>query len=170
MELVVSQLPSEAPTFEMLANTDSIDREYHDVAQVSELKSPSLPTNHETPETNIPETGPPLPLLQLPIPAVVNSPSDEVLGIQAVQADFSNNEPPMYPAAAIQSRLEGTAILKLLVDTDGSVKEVTVVETSGHEVLDQAAIDAVKKWKGKPAQRFGINITSEELLPIRFRL
>jgi periplasmic protein TonB len=170
IELIASQLPNEAPAFEVLSIKDSTDREEREVAQIVESSSSAFLTNVEPPETNVHQMGIPLPLPTIPTPVATHSPSDEVLGIHSIQADLSNNEPPMYPAIAVQSRLEGTAILKLQVGVDGAVQEVTVIESSGHQVLDDAAINAVKKWKGKPAQRFGINVGSEEVLPIRFRL
>ncbi|HXK59003.1 MAG TPA: TonB family protein [Acidobacteriota bacterium] len=56
--------------------------------------------------------------------------------------------PPAYPAQAEEARLEGTVRLKILVTTKGVVDRVEVV--SGHPLLVQAAIDAVKQWQFKP--------------------
>ena len=52
---------------------------------------------------------------------------------------------PVYPAIALKMRVEGTVKLEATIDPDGSVSDVKVV--SGHQLLVQAAIDAVKKWK-----------------------
>ncbi|QEF99168.1 transport protein TonB [Stieleria maiorica] len=84
--------------------------------------------------------------------------------------DFSSNPPPQYPAGAAQNGLEGTVLLRLRVDRNGTVTDVEVIESSGHRSLDQAAVDAVSRWKGHPAQRFGRPVASEEVLPVRFRL
>ena len=53
--------------------------------------------------------------------------------------------PPVYPAIAVKMRVEGTVKLDATIDPDGSVSDVKVV--SGHQLLVQAAIDAVKKWR-----------------------
>jgi TonB family protein len=52
---------------------------------------------------------------------------------------------PVYPAIAVKMKVEGTVKLEATIDPDGSVSDVKVV--SGHLLLVQAAIDAVKKWK-----------------------
>lgn len=53
--------------------------------------------------------------------------------------------PPVYPAIAVKMRIEGTVKLDATIDPDGTVSDVKVV--SGHQLLVQAAVDAVKKWK-----------------------
>ena len=53
--------------------------------------------------------------------------------------------PPVYPAIAVKMRVEGTVKLDATIDPDGSVSDVKVV--SGHALLVQAAVEAVKKWK-----------------------
>ena len=85
-------------------------------------------------------------------------------------ADLSANPPPRYPVAAIGRRLEGTVMLKLKIDAYGKVIYVEIINSSGHDLLDQAAFNAVNQWQGKPARRFGRPVASEEVLPIRFRL
>jgi TonB family protein len=66
---------------------------------------------------------------------------------------------PVYPAIAAKMKIEGTVKLDATIDPDGSVSDVKVV--SGHQLLVQAAIDAVKKWKyesgeGKTTQTVAI--------------
>lgn len=53
--------------------------------------------------------------------------------------------PPVYPAIAVKMRVEGTVKLDATIDPDGSVSDVKIV--SGHQLLVQAAVEAVKKWK-----------------------
>lgn len=48
--------------------------------------------------------------------------------------------PPSYPQAAIRERLEGEVVLSVRVSADGTVLEATVLNASGHRVLDEAAI------------------------------
>jgi TonB family protein len=53
--------------------------------------------------------------------------------------------PPVYPAIAVKMRVEGTVKLDATIDPDGTVSDVKVI--SGHQLLVQAAVEAVKKWK-----------------------
>lgn len=52
---------------------------------------------------------------------------------------------PIYPGAALEAKISGTVVLHAVVDTDGSVKEVSHI--SGPKELAQSAIDAVQQWK-----------------------
>jgi protein TonB len=83
---------------------------------------------------------------------------------------FKTNAALEYPARAVQLRLEGEVMLELRVTVDGSVKDVKVLRSSGHEILDRAAVKSVKSWKGQPAMRRGQAVETVERLPIRFRL
>ncbi|GAA5507911.1 energy transducer TonB [Novipirellula caenicola] len=104
-------------------------------------------------------------------PSVSMNPLEPLAGISdRTPADFSANAPPEYPADAVARRLEGTVKLKLMIDKTGRVERVEIVDSSGHGSLDRAAVEAVQAWQGQPAKRYGHPVTSEEVLPIRFRL
>ena len=67
--------------------------------------------------------------------------------------------PPVYPAIAAKMKIEGTVKLDATIDPDGSVSDIKIV--SGHQLLVQAAVEAVKKWKyesgdGKTTQTVAI--------------
>src|ERR1700736_1130431 len=51
---------------------------------------------------------------------------------------------PVYPPIARQARVQGTVVLRAVISTEGSIETLTLV--SGHPMLVQAAIDAVKQW------------------------
>lgn len=55
---------------------------------------------------------------------------------------------PVYPALARQTRVQGTVRLHAIIGTDGRVEELEVV--SGHPLLIQSALDAVRKWRYTP--------------------
>ena len=77
---------------------------------------------------------------------------------------------PGYPAVAIRRGYEGSVLLNVHVLPNGKPKEVTVFKSSGHKVLDNAALKAVKKWKFVPAQRGFKAVSSWVKVPIEFRL
>jgi protein TonB len=54
---------------------------------------------------------------------------------------------PEYPLAARQRRWTGAGLFACNVRSDGTVASVDVVRSTGHEMLDQAAIAALRQWK-----------------------
>lgn len=50
-----------------------------------------------------------------------------------------------YPARAAERRQEGTCLLKVTVNRDGTVQTIRLMESSGHGALDDEAIAAVRK-------------------------
>ena len=81
-----------------------------------------------------------------------------------------NNPRPEYPRAARESGWEGTVVLQVLVLPDGRAGSVTLHKTSGHSILDEAALSAVKSWRFFPAMDGNFPIQSAVRLPIRFDL
>ena len=57
------------------------------------------------------------------------------------------NPAPVYPRAARERGWEGRVVLRVAVDADGSVARAEIEETSGHPVLDRAALGAVLRWR-----------------------
>lgn len=56
------------------------------------------------------------------------------------------------------------------IDSNGRVKKAWTHESSGHEVLDKAAIRSVKGWVFTPAQKDGSSVASTVQFPIVFQL
>lgn len=69
-----------------------------------------------------------------------------------------------YPRAAIERGLEGDVIVLLTLNLAGGVAEASVATSSGHAILDAAALAAVRRIGGLPAER------RQVLLPVQFRL
>jgi protein TonB len=61
-----------------------------------------------------------------------------------------------YPPSAVRLGYEGTTTLGFTVNTDGSISNVHIVNSSGHDDLDQAAISCAQNWSNyKPAMMNG---------------
>jgi TonB family protein len=84
--------------------------------------------------------------------------------------DYKVNPKPHYPYVARRRGYEGIVVLKVLVMEDGRVGEIRIEESSGFEILDEAAIKSVRKWVFSPAKRNGIPVSSWVKIPIRFEL
>jgi protein TonB len=65
---------------------------------------------------------------------------------------------------------QGSVVLRVLVDAQGNATEVTVVASSGQSVLDQSAVEAVRRWKFSPALEAGRPAAMVHDVRIRFRL
>jgi protein TonB len=85
-------------------------------------------------------------------------------------AAYLNNPAPAYPIVARKMGEQGKVLLKVLVSQDGKAETVKVDTSSGHHKLDQAAIEAVKKWSFVPAKRSNQPISAYVLVPVNFTL
>ncbi len=83
--------------------------------------------------------------------------------------DFSQNPPPSYPSEALRNGWKGEVLLRLTIHLDGTVSQVVVVKSSGYPILDEAAVKAVRSWRGVPTMQGGEPIVAQWELPIRFR-
>ena len=77
---------------------------------------------------------------------------------------------PLYPSQARRMGWEGTVGLQVLVDIAGNAAKVTVVAGSGYAVLDESAVDAVRRWRFAPARESGRPVAMVHEMRIRFRL
>lgn len=80
----------------------------------------------------------------------------------------ASNLVPAYPQEARAEGKTGVVILKIIVNVDGSVGDVSVMR--GDEPFTSAAIAAVKKWKYQPAKYRGQAITVYHVVKIPFKL
>lgn len=83
---------------------------------------------------------------------------------------FGNNHKPVYPAYARRHGIEGRVVLNVTVTPDGKAEDVSVAQSSRYEVLDEAALEAVRKWRFHPARENGRAIESRLKVPVTFRL
>lgn len=78
---------------------------------------------------------------------------------------------PVYPRKAEEYNLSGTVLIKIMITKDGSIKTISLASSSGYELLDNAALTAVKQWRFIPAkEKNGQSVDSIVLMPIRFVL
>ncbi len=75
---------------------------------------------------------------------------------------------PIYPPLAKQVRIQGKVKVQVVISKTGMVESVNVV--SGHPLLVQAAIDAVKQWQYKPFLADGQPVTASTEVEVPFSL
>lgn len=86
------------------------------------------------------------------------------------RVDPSGCPAPAYPRLARQRGLEGVAMLLLQVGADGRVLQAKLLESSGHALLDDAALAAARGWRLTPASADGVAVPGALRVPLRFRL
>lgn len=75
---------------------------------------------------------------------------------------------PQYPETARQDSLEGTVLVKVLIDRKGRVQQVEII-TSDAEIFNQPALDAAKQWLFIPAMFQGQPICILVSNPFHFK-
>lgn len=91
---------------------------------------------------------PVVPPSDVPVPASANAiAGSQQQGAPAQDLKTANRVDPTYPPASRRAGEQGTVRLKVLVDTSGRASNVAVSQTSGFPRLDQAAMEAVRKWR-----------------------
>jgi protein TonB len=110
-----------------------------------------------------PQAPPPVATTQVAAAPVIDTEPD-------YKARYLNNPQPPYPIIARQRNWTGKVILNVEVLAEGRCGAVNVFRTSGHEVLDNAAIAAVKTWRFTPATRTGRAVTQWARVPVDFSL
>jgi protein TonB len=94
----------------------------------------------------IPSAAPPPPPPAKKEPPKITGPV--TVGGRVQSAKLIRNPQPVYPQIARQARISGTVELAAIIGEDGHIQELHVV--SGHPLLRQAALDAVKQWVYQP--------------------
>ncbi|RMF93568.1 MAG: energy transducer TonB [Candidatus Schekmanbacteria bacterium] len=103
---------------------------------------------------------------EIPPPRVVTADMEKPVLIDRVA--------PVYPSLALKAGIEGTVILKLIIGITGKVESaqvLTVVPPKARGIgLEDAAIQAVLKWRFKPAKAGGKPVRVYYNAPVRFKL
>lgn len=85
-------------------------------------------------------------------------------------ADYLHNPRPVYPPMSRRMGEEGKVYLRVRVEADGSPSWVEIKTSSGSPRLDQAAENAVRRWRFVPAKRGDEAISAWVVVPISFNL
>ncbi len=85
-------------------------------------------------------------------------------------AEYLQNPRPHYPGIARSRHWQGVVQLRVYVTSDGLCGELGLLKSSGHDVLDEAAMDAVRVWKFVPSKLGDTPVASWVTVPIEFYL
>ena len=76
--------------------------------------------------------------------------------------------PPDYPRRALRRGIEGTVLVRVDVGPDGVPTSVGISQSSRSRDLDRAAIEAVERWRFRPAMADGRPTVGTVVVPIDF--
>ena len=88
----------------------------------------------------------------------------------SADADYLKNPPPSYPRISRRMGEQGTVIVRVFINTQGLPEKAEVRTSSGFARLDQAALDAVQRWRFVPGRRNGTPEAMWFNIPVRFVL
>lgn len=91
-------------------------------------------------------------------------------GVTIPAAYAARNRKPDYPLMSRRYNEQGTVVLRVLVNADGSAGEVFVRKSSGYPLLDQSALTAVRDWRFAAATRDGKPVSEWYEIPIPYTL
>ncbi len=104
---------------------------------------------------------------QLAAPKAAAAPN---LAALAAKLKATRTSAPEYPQDALQHQISGSVIVAFTVDTNGTTRDASVVESTPAGVFDRAALNAVHHWRYAPAIFNGAPIAVPTRALVRFEL
>lgn len=153
------------------------------------IQPPTVPVLHVTHQVSVPvvhlAAPNPVPIALAALPGIVPVAQAKPAvvqarpGISSVAASgdsdasiaYETATAPAYPIQALRAGVQGTVLLKVLVDASGKPVRVMIEHSSGWRLLDDAAREHVlAAWRFHPAMADGHAIEAWALVPVRFNL
>ena len=154
------------------ARPETISRQSPVLPEVVEVAVKEIPTFSAPARVTVPDLAEDIPDLRVEVVEDLSEESGESLSSAVVLARplYLDNPPPEYPALARRRHWQGTVVLAVMVSRHGKVMRARVSESSGREVLDEAALQAVSAWRFEPGSRGLLKVDMQVLVPVRFSL
>lgn len=104
----------------------------------------------------------------LKVPLVVTQPY-VLVNTPGVPPKILSRQRPVYPRAMINSGMRGEVLLEFVVDKTGAIKNPVVLQ-SNNPCFNEAAIEALSKWKFEPGRMGGEPLNTRLQLPMIFEM
>lgn len=135
-------------------------------------------THHMAPPTHLPvaipttETSLAVPPVSTPTLLPAGTSPGPATDAAPIEASLAYRAAPLhFPTRALQQRMQGTVVLRVLVDATGKPVKVTVEHGSGHALLDRSAVEQVLAgWRFQPATIDGQTVSAWARVPVKFSL
>jgi protein TonB len=140
------------------------------VAHEQEVKTADVAEPARQQDLNAPQPGAMLPAAGPAAESLSTNDTEQPAVVTQAAPLYRQNPPPDYPPLARRRGQEGTVQLEVLVNSRGGVNDIRLAKSSGHELLDRAAVRAVQTWLFQPGKRGEQTIDMWVRVPIRFAL
>lgn len=77
---------------------------------------------------------------------------------------------PQYPKNLLSKKITGRVIVRAMVDERGMVGDISIKESSGYAEMDRAAMNAMKRWRFKPAIKGNSKVRAPVVQPFNFKV
>jgi protein TonB len=141
-------------------------------------KPPVKPEPEPAPPAPEPEIEPPLRAIPVPSSTARKGLLDRVRSRASAPSTSSSDPyvpptweqrpPPFYPYEQRKRGIEGTAHVRVTINSSGQITSARLVKSSGNAQLDEAALLSVRKGTMNPARRGGRAVSSEMIVPFEF--
>ena len=130
------------------------------------------PVQMIAPEINItvPVEAPPPPITNVTTQPQAPPPPRAMVPGTPVKPTFVPDVQDYYPEVSRRNGEEGRAIVKVCVNVAGKIDSVEIANSTGHPLLDEAALKVAKAFRFKPATSEGKPVVSCPTLPVKFEL
>ncbi len=91
------------------------------------------------------------------------------IGLRTSASLLENPNPP-YPAEALERGLQGRVVLEIFIDAKGAITEAKVYASSGHRILDEAAVVYARTLRCRPERSNDVPVPSRHFLPLRYTI
>lgn len=128
------------------------------------LTADAIPNpNYPTASGNDPDLG-----LCTECDRVVQAPAQKPFPVSHLsEAQLIHRVEPVYPRMAVLTGIQGEVKLHAIIAKDGTIQSLSV--TTGHPMLAQAALDAVRQWRYRPYILNGAPVEVETFITVNFR-
>jgi protein TonB len=142
-----------------------------DPAKPAEPQKPATPqpSRDSLPDRRMPPQQEANPVDSGPVAAM----TQEATGAAAIEnalPEYGRNPQIPYPKGARQKGYEGTVMLEVLVNQNGTVDDLKILTSSGYAILDRSAVNGVKTWFFKPAKKGKDPVEMWVQVPVQFKL
>jgi len=102
----------------------------------------------------------------IPLPPKPNAPAPRIS--RMMEGNLIYRPQPVYPPIARSARVQGPVLLRAIISREGTIENLQVL--SGHPLLVQAAINAVRQWRYRPYMLNGEPVEVETQVTVNFLL
>jgi protein TonB len=130
----------------------------------------TLPTSDPEPQLPVPTATQPTQAAESVASTTDSDNKQAGLTLPNLHADYLNNPALAYPDDARRQGEQGRVLLRVFVNAEGSVEQLSLRKSSGYPSLDRAALETVKTWHFVPAQPGTEAVAAWVVVPISFSL